>query len=288
MDRSFTTPAEFLAYLQRTLAKPVPPGDADPAFEHAVRTRNTDLDFGAFEGPTRGLEMTVSMLKEAIFPALPVTDRERVERSIAIGVLDIGSVNARIVRGGTAIYAVIVHSGLMLLLHKTFKFIQAAAELQEVEYCSRKAAKELTSDDCISFMLETTQNTVTYGAPHGPLMHLSPRAAALAGGHLYVAELFILAHELGHFLNGDLETRANFRAVAGEPGLEEYIENASHRKEFEADARAFEIILAVHRQADDKAIAFVPPLVTLFNTLYLLCGGESGHLHIHSNEASHS
>jgi hypothetical protein len=276
--KQFASPDEFLEDLKARLSRPWKEGQSDPIFTAQARERlvNAGGDPALLEGRTRGFEAAVDNLKTLAIAALPAADRDRVLRSVAIGVLDIGSINARIIKGSEDIYAIVVHGGLMLLLHKIFKFSLAGLDPSAVTHCNRKPATELTRQDCLEYMHEVVNNCRTYGAPYGPLMHLSMEATATHGANLHVAELFILGHEIGHFLNGDLDECPRFKTVSDRITVEEYVEDEDHAKEFAADARGFEIL----RQAETiqsffNELALIPPIVLLFNTFYMLAGGAS-------------
>ena len=276
--KQFTSPDEFLEDLKTRSSRPWKEGQSDPIFTAQARERlvNVGADPALLEGRTRGFEVAVDNLRSLALAALPTSDRDRVLKSVAIGVLDIGSVNARIIKGSENIYAVVVHSGLMLLLHKIFKFSLAGLDPSEVTHCNRKPVAELTRQDCLEYMHEVVSNCRTYGAPYGPLMHLSMEATATHGANLHVAELFILGHEIGHFLNGDLEECPRFRTVGDQVTVQEYVENEDHAKEFAADARGFEILRRAETiQSFFSELALIPPIVLLFNTFYMLAGGAS-------------
>ncbi|QDV73641.1 hypothetical protein [Botrimarina mediterranea] len=119
------------------------------------------------------------------------------------------------------------------------------------------------------------------------MLKLHPSVAGRQSALLHLAELFIVCHELGHFLNGDLENETRFCAVDGNPWLQRFEENQDHAIEYAADATGFGLLQEV---LTTLPTAYTPQnalqsVIIVFNLFYLLTEGES---HSHPNPRSRS
>jgi hypothetical protein len=117
------------------------------------------------------------------------------------------------------------------------------------------------------------------------MIRLSPAAQVFHAVQLQSAELFVLCHELGHFLNGDLEEPGHFKPFDGHESVQEYEENQDHEREYGADATGFRLLMAAQGSSGPAAIRLLQPIISLFNLFYLL-GSRSSATHPHPLERS--
>jgi hypothetical protein len=276
---SFATPDQFLEYLRTAYGRPAALGTPD--VEMIERTRadlrdaNPDAPFTP-EG-LRDMKLVGERLKSEVYGSLAPDIAARVLPNVVLGVLDTGEANAAIYKSHDAKYAILLNTGLLLLLNKFAKLIVAWQDTSVVAYCNRKPAAELTLDELQSYLPELVATYKQYGAPYGALLKLNPSAIGRQSTLLHLSELFVVCHELGHFLNGDLENEELFCAVDGKPELRRFEENRDHAIEYAADATGFALLQDVLKPTTE---GFRPEygllgIINLFNLFYLLTEGES-------------
>jgi hypothetical protein len=95
---------------------------------------------------------------------------------------------------------------------------------------------------------------------------------------LYVSELFVLGHELGHIINGDVSDEKNYnlqdnRQMIGKSALE-------HEKEFNADLVGFKLVLSVleDKMAEIDNLVLMSIISSLFDFMSYL-GATSSYSH---------
>jgi hypothetical protein len=164
-----------------------------------------------------------------------------VAQSCAIGPLSHPSVNARCFRSKEGRYAIVLHHGLMNLLHKHSKLWVAAVNPSAVTYCNRKAPPSLTSQELIKWAGELGVIYRATGETKCALVELNHEGSFAASLTTTISEAFVLGHEMGHVLCGHLESST--RVVADDliPSLQVLPESASHHDEFEAKATRFPV-----------------------------------------------
>jgi hypothetical protein len=287
--QSFATPDDFLAHLRAVYANPAS-GDL-PDEELLTRTQN-DLralhpQFTYTPDQLKGMTLVGERLKAEVFGSLPFDINARILSNIALGVLDTGEANAAIYKSRDEKYAILLNNGLMLLLNKFFKLIIAWENPALVTYCNRKPADELTSEELHSYLPELVETYKQYGAPHGAMLKLDRSVTGRQSALLHLSELFIICHELGHFLNGDLEDDTHFSAVAGRSWLRKFQENKDHAIEYAADATGFRLleILLKTIPGNFTSLNGLQAVISLFNLFFLLTQGESSS---HPNPRSRS
>ena len=114
------------------------------------------------------------------------------------------------------------------------------------------------------------------------MIRLSQEATLHQAALLHLAELFVLCHEPGDFLNGDLQDASQFRSFEGHECLDEYVGNLNHEKEYAADEKGFELVSQVVGSSD---IQLLTPIIALFNLFYLLGVEIQVLIRIHSSGA---
>jgi hypothetical protein len=213
MKTHFSTAAEYLAHLQELYTRRYSSGTpVDAEFqrltEESLSARGIELP----HHPVSGIGSVVENIWRDILNALEKSVRDVTKPCIAAGVVENGKANAFIVKSPDGKYAIIFNSGLGIFLHKLFKITSGCVEPQSVTYCNRKSANLLTRGDMRAYLDEYINYYRENGVPRGPLIKLTQKASATAALQLNASELFILCHELGHFLNGDLDNECLYSA----------------------------------------------------------------------------
>src|SRR5262249_11668487 len=116
-----------------------------------------------------------------------------------------------------------------------------------------------------------------HGAPYGPMIKLSDRASAEHSFLLNLAERFILCHELGHYLNGDLSDQSSYSALPNDIEGQRYQENRDHEIEYGADITGFNLYLRSleSKGLNPSSIELIKPILASFNLFFAISGGPS-------------
>jgi|GEM_PF-1244764 len=257
MRDSFESPDDFLEYLKVRLSDPVPNGQRDSVFDTITRTELEDLQVNGLSAMVRDPErlqqakalsshlIIEGLLSRVILPSLNSSTRSTIEGSIAVGSLDCREVNAIITVSNDSKYAILINTGLMLFLNKYYKLVFAEVNPKYVVYCDRGSPDMLGSSDYKSYRSELVHNYVKHKLPKGALVKLESSITARSGIALVVSEVFVICHELGHFLNGDLEDGGNLTPFLPDGSAMTLGENLAHAKEFSADHTGFDLLRQV-------------------------------------------
>jgi hypothetical protein len=227
----------------------------------------------------RGLELpdsdeaygvVVARISDEIATACSEVWSRDLRERCAMGPLRHPSVNARCFRSPNGVYALVIHHGLMNLLHKYTKLVIAAHDPSQVVYCNRKHPASLTTTELLEWADELGVNYLDTGATRGAILKLTNRAMAAVSPIVHLAETFVLGHEAGHYLAGHLEVDAHFRTDEEVPWLDVFTENERHDDEFEADEYGFKIMKACSPLAPPETVHTA--VVGAFSAMELIGG----------------
>lgn len=257
-------------YEDRTLARRQSTGIKDPAFAEIVRNELEELGENvraAFE--VNALDAVVSDLSREIVNELTPSDQRRIQQLVAIGGIDHGGVNAACFKSEHGSFAIVVHYGLMVFLHKLTKLTVAAVRPETVTYCNRDNPQRLTTMDYLQYVDDIVNYYRATGEVARPMLKLNAASTSAAGWLLRLMEAFVVSHEIAHFLCGHLDEDSSFMSDPDFPSLEVFKENRNHVAEFEADAKAFELLRSYAQREgrsarpEDLAVALIGVLEAL-------------------------
>jgi hypothetical protein len=275
------TPAEFLAHVQQTYARL--DRDPDPHRELLELTRADLRKLGRdLPDPDAPYAEIVAAISADIVAACSELWGTNLSERCAIGPLQHPTVNARCFKSPDGVYALVIHHGLMNLLHKYTKLVIAAHDPPQVVYCNRKEPASLTTGELLEWAEELSVNYLATGATRGAMLKLSDRATAAASPIVHLGETFVLGHEAGHYLAGHLEDDARFSADENASWLQVFAENDRHDDEFEADAYGFEIMKASSPWAPPEIVHAA--IVGAFSMMGLIGGDVTTATHPASSE----
>jgi hypothetical protein len=241
----------------------------------------------ALEIPARpfdAIKLAIDTTYRDVVRALPSPRRILIENRIAAGVLDHGYANAFIARSPDGKFAILFSFGLAIFLHKCIKLIAALEKPKCVTYCSRKSAQALTENDIQNYLDEMIAYYARHSVPRGPLIKVTSQEAARVGSIVKSAEAFIICHELGHFLNGDLDDETRYSAMPLGALGDRYEENQDHELEYKADKVGYELYLRFIAATgwDVTPQASLALVMAVFDLFYKLAeGASSSHPHPH-------
>jgi hypothetical protein len=277
------TPEEFLYAVREHLADHSlraahQQGVKDPAFAEIVRERATagGHDPGEIERPA-GLETAVAEIAEKLGTSLAPADRSRLSQQVAIGGLDNSSVNAACIKSPDGVFAIVVNYGLMMFLHKFTKLMQAALSPESVIYCNRAEPSRLVGPDYFGFAMETVAYAQETGQVAGATVAFDAEMTAMTGLQVHLAETFVLAHEIGHFMSGHLDDDENYISLASDGSMLLFAESPDHQREFEADEYGFDLLRLSEPDMPPDVLAIVT--LAVFQALAAVGGDRSSDSH---------
>lgn len=218
--------------------------------EQQKETGSENLDSEKF------LDQYFNDLFRLIVSTLEDSVRTRIESQIAVGCVDDAEVNAFIIRSeNNKNFAIVLNRALVTMTNHYVKLIAAALYPDAVILCNGKPGSGFKKAEYIRLSSEMLANYGKTGEPIGPELKIVVQSDAMKflESRLQALHVFALAHEIGHYLNGDLESESNFFRVKMSPCGQVFgSENVSHNMEFKADDVAFEIVLRIWRSIDPK------------------------------------
>lgn len=139
-EREFSTPPEYLQYVRAAYARPYTRGAPDPEMHRLTRL---DIEkYGVpLPDPSDPYRHVVRELADRAAATVMARRGVDITTRCAIGPLDEPSVNARCFRSANGFYAIVLHHGLMLLLHKHSKLLTAAVRQQALSIATVSARR---------------------------------------------------------------------------------------------------------------------------------------------------
>jgi hypothetical protein len=226
--------------------------------------------------PDEWLDAHFERLLADLTATLPTNIQERVQEALAIGCVDNRTVNASIIANDMAsCFAIVVNQALISLISMLTQYAKlVSAALNPTDILFFEGIEEPHYPPAV-YSATSTRILSAYGAgaePTGPELKFKrpSEGSQRLEAYLLAMLLFIIGHELGHYLNGDLAEAMNCRLATDASGRREFYLTDSHKKEFAADAVGFDLVLAAlaPRLGDMRAgMLFHWTIVMFFNFL---------------------
>ncbi|NMA15593.1 MAG: hypothetical protein GX930_10240, partial [Clostridia bacterium] len=146
--------------------------------------------------------------------------------------------NATCVKSNDNKYAILINKGLMMYLNKMGKIDLVMNRPELVKYCSEKKDGKVTSADLTNYQSTLVNSYRQFGLPQGPIINIDQSLQITYDKVLFIWQLFVLCHELAHYLNRD------FDKILVDPQKVPWL-LAGERyyiKEFKADQKAFYLV----------------------------------------------
>lgn len=188
----------------------------------------------------------VEALSKDILNVLDEKESEDIRKNIAFGKIYNTTVNAMCIEENGS-YVIVVNEGLLLLLHKYGKLNVASIEPENVIFCNRGDVKSIDSQTYRIWANELIENYKKYSTPLGAMIKLNEKGNISHSITLDLEELFVICHELGHYLNGDLSKKENLINLIN-TSWNVYNENKNHEIEYKADLTGFDIFCKVAKK----------------------------------------
>lgn len=218
----------------------------------------------------RNFGPTVTMYEEVVesivlefYKILPNSIKEKFERHFHFSTIDTKVINASVKRSNIDnFFAVLINSSLISLLTKVGKLNMASGNPSCVLFCNRFPTSKPSKSDIDLMRNELYEYYQKYKLAYGPYLIIGGNEKLAHFHQLRIQEKFIIFHEIGHFLNGDLFDNKN-----SQPLVEPFT-NIDHQREHYADLIAFAILLRTESKISEltreKRMSFLYALIELF------------------------
>jgi hypothetical protein len=251
------SPSDFLAELRSQETVVVPPVHATPDYlkfhiAEMVRVGITAID------PQQWFDQFYSSLLEHIANALPIDTGSALLSEIAVGVVSDNKINACIVRHSDEhCYAILINRALVSVLTHYVKLIAAAQHPTDIAYFEGLLEPQLSAAIYTGVARRMLARYARSGEVAGPELKLKPNsdAALVVEVRLIAINMFVLAHEVGHYFNGDLLSDEHFSVGHGACDAQLFERHISYTMEFAADRFAFMIVLRLLSQVNPEMSA---------------------------------
>lgn len=270
---------EFLDYVKVIEGKALPKVNPDETFLKITSDQMKGIPNPSPENADT-FDWMVNELGKEIVQELPASHRSKFQASVAVGCLEHASVNAQILRSTDNYYAIVLNKGLMLLAHKLVKLAAAAREPSAVIYCNRGEPSQFGKFAYLEMIDEMLSHYAQTGVPLGPRIKfdMDSKVGISASSDVNMVELFVLSHEVGHFVNGDLVDLNRFSTWHMGEGIGFFKNEHLHKCEFAADKFAFEHVMRImySKMPELPALSVLFSAATLtFNLLRGISNRES-------------
>jgi hypothetical protein len=239
------SPKDYLEQLKQLEAMPYKGTAASVAFLEIHKHQEAQLKAAGIN-VERFLDEYFTAILGKIAASLPNVIQADIERRIAVGCIDHPSVNACIVRSDDAdVFGILLNRALITMLNHYVKLVAAANFPSSVLYCNGLDVTKLSRKSYTQISTQMLKQYGQTGQPVGPELKIALETEAMAyiDANLTMSYVFILAHEIGHFVNGDLGTTGNFVSCSWVSNTSVFSPSPSHAMEYKADEFAFECVL---------------------------------------------
>ena len=117
---------------------------------------------------------------------------------VTFGVIEAREINARAFRSKLGAVSVCINASLPLLLNKLIKLRLAYASPGSVKFYNRGPVQDMKPEDYADLAREVLLSYADSREIRGPYIELDEKVGVIAGGALFVAESFLLGHEIAH------------------------------------------------------------------------------------------
>jgi hypothetical protein len=275
---SFATPSEYLDQIRFAYA--LRRSEVVPSESEMMRLTEKDLGrhgFSLAEVTADPYGHVIREIRDAISGVFDNDYGVSLSEECAIGALEHPSVNARCFRSPEGHYAIVLHFGLMNLLHKHTKLLTAAMDPSAVVYCNRKPVDQLSPTELQAWATELGDLYRETGQVQGATVKLTPEASSSAAQMLWLGEAFVMGHEIGHMIAGHLEDRSSLVADVEVPWLWFLPERPLHEFEFEADEYGY-LAMEASLPGAPKAV-LLGGLIGTFATMSMIGGVQASPSH---------
>lgn len=252
--------------------------------ERASKFKAQGMSIPDLNGPTHPLAFVIDGIWDRVVKLLPSPIADWARTHLAVGLADHTLVNATCLRSTDGYYAIVLHTGLMVLFNKVSKILAAITNPKWLVYYERGPVEAVTRQSMVECYESVTRSYRDTRVPLGPRIVLTDEGNQGHVTQLAYWETFVLCHELGHLVCGHLEDPR--RWAKGQSASEEaYSGSNAHVAEHQADIFAFLLCREAFPQVngeegDAHELRLIAFATGLFDLMYSIGGtGSPNHPH---------
>ncbi|MEZ4958182.1 MAG: hypothetical protein R2830_00045 [Saprospiraceae bacterium] len=162
--------------------------------------------------PENSFSMLLDTIKDKFLSKLSIFNNE-IKNKFLIANINNNEINACILRGENSFYAILIYEGLFNYLGEATKFLAASNDPKRVTFCEGYDINELTSKDYRAMFDSMKSLYLEKRIQHSPNILLNSEGNMQRAFFLIFSELFVICHEIAHYLNMTLKMKISLKYV---------------------------------------------------------------------------
>lgn len=280
LDLHTASPQEYMRHLRSVLStfKYRVPEEHSISFGKELNRRYPGLlkNGQRVLGPAGNFQPVVDKLFESLITPMKPEQRRFLKENVAVGELQSLDVNAECYQVPAGRYVVFIKTGTMILLHRIIKAFSLRVGMPDHDH-----KKVLSFEETSKYVYQTIAMYLLYDVPLGPTIISLPRKQFdFAGALLHFTELFVLAHEFAHILEGHFSDAMILKVKMNKEEVK--IFRAEWNKEYEADLCGLQLVVDTATNHDhlslENLLSYVGPDIffTILDLIEKVAGRTPG------------
>jgi hypothetical protein len=255
IDPNHATPDEYLEHLKSIWTTHPYPAHLDDSVIIEIKKKFPDFLENSKTTEIDTFETIIDDLRKDLSEPLIKRQTKLPLEGVAVGELQTLDANSCCVRVPAGGYVVLVNTGLMILLYQLTKIFVLRVRVKpdrETDIIVRNS-EELMETAKYAFQAITTY--LMHDAPGGPripVTTMDEEQVHFVAGILHFAELFVLAHEFGHVIEGHFSTAKIMKMRIREEDIGVF--SADWNQEYEADRCGLELVLETVKEKSQRSL----------------------------------
>lgn len=250
------TPQEYLQHLKAIWTTHLHPDIFDGSVINEIRKKFPSFSkIPRKEMETYTFETLIGDLYKDLAGPLLTRRAKLPAKGVAVGELQTLDANSCCVRVPAGGYVVLVNTGLMILIYQLTKIFASRVRVKadrETDIII-KNSRELI--ETVKYTFQTVATYLKYNAPVAPrlpITTLQEEQLSFVEGILHFAELFVLAHEFGHIIEGHFSTAKVMKIRTKEEDIS--LLKSNWNQEYEADLCGLQLVLETVPKKSERSL----------------------------------
>lgn len=279
---NYSTPKEFADYIRkREYQYEQEPEDLETrkkVLEEVYKDHIKEFNYKIhqeFDALNTKYQRVIDEIIEELFEVLPHKITTKFKSHFYFSTVENRNINASIHKApNNNLFAVLINTSIVSLLTKLGKLEAALVNPECVVFCNRfPENSKLTFDQIKEMREEMLSYFMENRMAHGPFLIINGQESIAHFNKLNIQEKFIIFHEIGHFINGDLFKNSN------DQPLSDLFHNISHQREIMADLVGFGLLLHLEKSkcqlTRERRMVLMFSVVHLFDVFYMIQNTET-------------
>jgi hypothetical protein len=257
IDPMNATPQEYLQHLKAIWTTHPYPDHIDDSVINELKKKFPRLLETSKKSPmeTYNLENTIDDLYMDLAKPLKNRHTKLPAEGVAVGELQTLKVNSCCVAVPAGGYVILVNTGLMILLYQLTKVFASRIRVKadrETDIIVRDSGELLKT---AKFTFQTIASYLLTNpsiGPRIPIVSMRKEQVSFVAGILHFAELFVLAHEFGHIIEGHFSTAKVMKIRTKEEDIS--LLKSNWNQEYEADLCGLQLVLETVTEKSERSL----------------------------------